>query len=533
MATELGKFTALYARLSNEDDLAGESNSIQNQRLILSKFAADNGFTNTKFFVDDGITGTVFNRPGLNSMIEEVKAGRVSTVIIKDQSRIGRDVLEVGLLKRLFEENHVRFIAANDNLDTAKGFDIMSIFRDVFNEWYVADTSKKIRAVKRANAEKGKHAAKPPYGYYTKEGDNSIMLIDEEVADYVREIFRRLVAGDGATVIAKDFNSRGINSPLTHWRIRRGEDISGMDTRWFAHTVSTIMKNPSYIGTLVSQKRTTVSYKNHTRVTRPKEEWVVIEDHHPPIVEKEAFEIVQRLCERRRKPTKTGDYGVLNGLIFCSDCDSPLRINRNRQYQYYTCNLYSTSSHKFEKKCTRHGITRETLEQIVLEKIKETIDFAQEHKAAFAEQIRKSSNVESERVLKSKTAEINKSQRRITELDRIIKRIYEDNISGRLSDERFDKLLAEYEKEQATLTSTTDILRKEVESMQAKKADMDSFMKLVEYHSEITELTATVAREFIQKIIVHDPIRPEGSQRKVISQEVHIYFNHIGEYNND
>ena len=299
MAAQKDRITALYCRLSVDDKADGESNSITNQRTILAKYAVDNGFNNTEFFIDDGTSGTVFNRPGLNAMLEEVDAGNVAVVIIKDQSRIGRDVLEVGLLKRRFEEHNVRFIAANDNLDSANGFDIMSIFRDVFNEWYVADTSKKIRAVKKANSEKGKLGGKTPYGYDAKDGDNSVLIINEEVAGNVREIFNRIIAGDSASVIARDFNRRGILNSDAYRHYRKGDDISGREIHWYSNAIACIIRNPTYIGTFIAQKRTTVSYKNHKINTRPENEWVVSENHHPPIIEKETFEVVQNLIEGR------------------------------------------------------------------------------------------------------------------------------------------------------------------------------------------------------------------------------------------
>ena len=527
MATQTSKFTALYCRLSDSDDLDGLSNSIQNQQTILLKFAETNGFTNTRFFVDDGVTGTVFRRPGLDAMLEEVKAGNIATVIIKDQSRIGRDVLEIGLLKRTFEEHNVRFIAANDNLDTAKGFDIMSIFRDVFNEWFVADTSKKIRAVKRANGEKGMHGSMMPYGYRRKEGDKTVMLIDEEVADNVREIFRRIVAGDSAASIAKDFNSRGIYAPRYYARIKKGKDISGEDTRWFTQTVTRLTRNPTYIGTFVCQQLTTVSYKNRTQVKRPKEEWIVIENHHPPLVEREHFEIVQQLIERRRRATKSGDYGALNGLAFCAKCDSPLRYSKGEKRSYYTCSLYASSIIKFGRSCTRHGVRREALEAVTLDRIQWVVAAARENKAGFIERILETADQDSKKALKRKAAELTKAERRILELDKIIKRIYEDNIAGRISDDRFNKLLEGYETEQATLVTSAETLKAEVVEIEAKQTNVDAFMSLIERYTEVPEITATVAREFIRKIVVHEAVRMEGSN-KVQSQTIDIYFNHIG-----
>jgi len=321
MALQNGKITALYERLSKDDLLSGESMSIQNQKAILEKYAAENGFTNIRHFSDDGTSGTVFNRPGLNAMVEEVKAGNVAVVIIKDQSRIGRDVLEVGLLKRTFEENNVRFIAANDGLDTAKGFDIMSIFRDVINEYYVADASIKIRAVKRQNALAGKVASKLPYGYFVSEGDNSVWRIDEEVADNIREIFNRIVGGEGPTAIARSFNTRGLNNPTTHHYKLKGMESPMKDGNlWYEFSVAAIARNPIYTGTFISQRWTTASYKSKKHYQRPRDEWVVIENHHPAIVGQETFDLVQKLRTTKHRPPKHRMRGPLSGLMFCSDC---------------------------------------------------------------------------------------------------------------------------------------------------------------------------------------------------------------------
>ena len=531
-----GKIDALYCRLSRDDMLDGESNSISNQRIILSRYAEEHGFNYPKFFVDDGVTGTVFRRPGLDAMLEEIKAGNVRTVIIKDQSRIGRDVLEVGLLKRTFEEHNVRFIAANDNLDTAKGFDIMSIFRDVFNEWYVADTSKKIRAVKRSNALAGKCAGRPPYGYKAKNGSNQTWEIDEEAAKYVREIFKRIIAGDGPHTIAKDFDRRGLSTPLEYYRKLKGLPPLNRESTWVTFIISEMCENRAYIGQLVSQKKTTPSYKNHKRVIRPEEDWVIIENHHAPIIDIETFEIVQKLRANRRRPTKRGDTGVLSGLIFCSDCHSKHTIHgaQNGDYQYYICSRYSNVQKHFKSECSRHGIRRYTLEALVLENIRETWKYARNNKEAFTEQISKMSNRDTEKIIKTKTSELAKADRRITELDKIIKRLYEDNVSGKLSDDRFAKMMAEFEAEQSGLIAGTEGLRAEVDELRSKTADIQSFLKIVDRFDGIPELTAEVARTFIDKIIVHEATYSENPKRlghQTRSQEVHIYFNCIGEFN--
>jgi len=444
-------------------------------------------------------------------------------------------VLEVGLMKRTFEENNVRFIAANDNLDTANGFDIMSIFRDVLNEWYVADASKKIRAVKRSNALEGKCAGRPPYGYRAVNGSNQTWEIDEVAAENVREIYKRIIAGDGPHVIGKDFDRRGIDSPMVHYRKHKGIEDANKDTTWYTYIISRIAENPAYIGQLVSQKYSTPSYKNHKHIIRPEEDWVIFENHHEPIIDTETFQIVQQLRANRRRPNMVGECTALSGLLFCSDCNSKLAIACNTaKYQYYVCTVYRNSNKHYRNDCTRHGIRREEIEQLVLDKIKEAVTFARENKAGFAEKVRASTGKEAEREAKKKTSELAKADRRIAELDHIIKRIYEDHVTGKLSDERFAKMLGDYETEQKELISDTETLRAEVEEIRGKTADLQSFMNIVDRCSQITELTADVARTFVDRVVVHEAVLNPNPKRKghmTRSQEVQIFLNFIGEFN--
>jgi DNA invertase Pin-like site-specific DNA recombinase len=537
MAQNKEKITALYERLSKDDELAGDSMSIANQKIMLEKYAADHGFTNIRHFSDDGTSGTVFNRPGLNAMIEEVKAGNVAVVIIKDQSRIGRDVLEVGLLKRTFEENHVRYIAAQDNLDSANGFDIMSIFRDVFNEWYVADISKKTRAVKRSQAERGKPSCKPPYGYAVDPNDKSKWVVDETAAAIVREIFSRFVAGEGPFVIAGDLVRRGVKSPLTYYRQTNDIDVDDAElekSKWFSFNVAYVLDNPSYTGDLVSQRYTTSSYKSHKQYERPKDEWIITNGHHPAIVDEETFALAKKLRANRRRPTKLGDTGALSGLLFCADCNSKLTISRQRdKYQYYICSHYHNSQKRFKEDCTRHVIPRLDVERIVLEKLKAVIEFAQTDKKKFAESVQRNVSRDSEKTNRQKISELTKADRRIAELDRIIKRIYEDNISGKLSDERFAKMLADYESEQKELVAKAAALRVEVNEIESRTANVQRFLKLVEQQGEITELTSELARLFIDRVLVHEAEIKEGTKRVRLGQRVQVFINCIGEFEPD
>lgn len=478
-------------------------------------------------FIDDGTSGTVFNRPGLNAMLEEVNADNVAVVIIKDQSRIGRDVLEVGLLKRQFEEHDVRFIAANDNLDTANGYDIMSVFRDVFNEYYVADCSRKIRAVHRSNALKGKTAGRLPYGYKRMEGDSGAWQIDDEAAEIVVEIFKKYVSGQSVAEICRDLTARGIFTPDSY---RYKRPTTGP---WRVSSVCPMLEERAYIGTFAVQKSTTVSYKNHKRVYRPEDEWVIIENHHEPILDMETFETAQRLRGSRRKYNKYGEKSILSGLVRCADCGGTLSYARqgtNGMYPNFICKTYRSADCNNNHQCTRHGIRVADLEQIVLTQIQETVSLAQKHEKEFVARVYQSTNANTEKNIKAKTAELAKADRRVSDLDMIINRIYEDHVVGKLSEDRFKKMLSDYENEQSALTAVTETLRVEIDNLKSKTANLQSFMRLVERYGRITELSDETARAFIEKVVVHEAIFADGTKRKKVSQQVDVYLTYIGQF---
>ena len=497
MALQSEKITALYCRLSADDRADSESNSIKNQKALLAKYAKDNGFGNIKFYVDDGVSGTIFSRNGLNAMLDEINNDRVAVVITKDGSRLGRDVLEVGLLKKQFDEHNVRFIAAADNHDTANGYDIMSVFRDVFNEFYVADCSKKQRASKRSSALRGEVICRPPFGYNVT--NKTMWAIDEYAAAIIRDIFSRYIAGENSTSIAKNLNERGVQTPNDYFRVSKGETPAKW-TYWHNRTVIHIIENCSYIGRYVAGRYTTPSYKNHKRIERPEEEWVIIENHHPAIIETEVFETAQRLRNARPRVTKKGDNAVLSGLIFCNDCGAKLGLSNHSVHCYYICRNYRNGNIYTHKNCTRHGIRRDAVEALALAKIQETVALAISDKNKFAERVNQNSNKDSAKAIKTKTAELNKAQKRIAELDKIISRIYEDHISGAFDMVRFKKMLGAYEVEQSEMTVLIDTLQNEIDDLKSKTANVQSFIKLAEQYSEITELTADVARSLIERM---------------------------------
>ena len=542
---EQAKMTALYCRLSKEDFDASESNSIVHQKEILAKYAKDHGFGNTRFFVDDGVSGTLFSRPGLDALLAEVRAGNVATVIVKDQSRIGRDVLEVGLLKRTFDDYDVRFIAANDNLDTANGFDIMSIFRDVFNEWFVADTSKKIRAVFKSKALSGKHSnSVAPYGYKPSEHDKFVWDIDEPAAEVVRDIFKMCVEGMGPQYIAKELSRRGLKIPQVYKAERDGVTPKHIpkrpDTMWHTSVVSGILANKEYTGMAVLNRKTSKSYKDHRKFIKPEEEWIIHENAHPRIIDNETWETVQRIrASRRQVQRKTYEKGALEGTVYCLDCGERLYVKRSslknsdgtfRKYSYYVCRNSRTYSDL--PTCTPHSILRENVEAVVLQDLQRVLALAKTDERKFAEKLNAASQKENERGLQKAKSELTKATTRIAALDRIISRIYEDNVEGKISDERFVTMLAGYEAEQSDLKAKVAELEHLIGSATEQTANIENFLRLVSSYTEVTELSAEVVHEFIEKVLVGEAeyTAPRFSHwARGKTQEVRIIYSYLGD----
>jgi DNA invertase Pin-like site-specific DNA recombinase len=539
MVIQSQKITALYCRLSRDDEQIGDSNSIVHQKEMLLKYAKDNGFANPQFFIDDGVSGSTFERDGFKEMLSEVEAGNVLAVIVKDMSRFGRNYLQVGMYTEMtFPQYGVRFVAINDGVDSDSGMENdLTPFRNVFNEWFCRDTSKKIRAVKRAKAQAGKpHSDRTPYGYLPDPKDKNLWIVDEYASEIVREIFRRKIAGDGVAVIAKDLNNRNIESPEYYRKRMREQALPSEPTLWGSGQLDGMLANQTYIGTLITQQHTTPSYKNHTIVERPQEEWCVTPTHHEPIIDEATFARVQELRSNRRRYSKIGEIGALNGLIRCADCNANMGAVRNgqQQYDYYVCANYRSGSRRHGN-CTRHTIRRDAIEEAVLENLQSVVAFAREQRPKFIEMVKRSSNKATEKNAKAKQTEFNKSSTRVAELDSIINRLYEDHVAGKLGDERFSKMLANYENEQSTLQVRVDVLRTELAEIQENAMNVDRFLRLVDECTEITELTADIARRFISKVLVCESVyesyqdKKRTRQRKV-SQEIHIHYVCIDEF---
>ena len=448
------KIDALYCRLSRDDELQGDSNSIKNQKAILGKYAQEHGFTNPRFYVDDGYSGTNFNRPDFQRLMDDVNEGKVRTIIVKDMSRLGRDYLKVGFYTEItFPEANVRFIAINDQVDSESSVDNdFTPFRNIINEWYAKDTSKKIRAVFKAKGMSGKHLCTiPPYGYKKDERDKQQWLVDEEAANVVKEIFSLCMQGYGPTQIARILTERGRETPIIYKR-RVGLPITSQETEfpeiWATQSVNKILANPTYLGHTVNFRTKKKSYKSKKKIDLPKEEWAIFENTHEAIIDQDTFDTVQRIRQAKRRPTDMGEMSIFSGLVYCADCGQKMylwRCTTMKQKEYFNCSSYRK---KKKATCTSHQITVEAVAHFVLTNLQRVLAFAKNYEQEFLEIIRNENEKELRKKLQSQTRELEEAEKRIQALDRIIQNLYEDKVCGNLTDERFVKMSQSYEQEQ-------------------------------------------------------------------------------------
>ena len=525
------EITALYCRLSQDDKREGDSNSIINQKKILKKYALDRGYTNIQFYIDDGVSGTTFNRAGFQSMIADVEAGKVKRVIVKDMSRLGRDYLQVGMYTEIFFPEHdVHFIAVNDGVDSNQEDNEFTPFRNIINEWYAKDTSKKIRAVKRSKGMAGEHiGSHPPYGYMKNPENKKEWIIDEEAAEVVREIFRLCVGGYGPTRIAHILTERKILCPTYYALEKGGKPRTALPAdkyTWNGPVVAKILDRMDYLGHTVNFKTHVKSYKVHKTIYNSPDQWKVFEGTHEAIIDKETFEIVQKIRAGKRRPTRMGEMPMFSGLLYCADCGRKLSFHRKAdepaEKHHYLCENYRSNT----ANCTMHYIRNVVVERIVLENLKEVIQYVSNYEDEFVQMIMDSDMRQRNRELAQKKKRLAEIQKRIGELDTIFQRIYEDNIIGKLSDERFMKMSKGYEDEQHTLQTEANEIQSELQQEEKKSVDVKRFLAIVKKYTDLTELTPEILREFIDKIIVHAPDKSSGRRL----QEIEIIYNHIGEF---
>ena len=524
--------TALYPRLSHEDELQGESNSISNQKRILETYAKQNGFSNLRWYTDDGYSGANFQRPGFQAMLADIEAGKVGTVIVKDMSRLGRNYLQVGMYtEMIFPQKGVRFIAINDGVDSAQGENDFAPLRNIFNEWLVRDTSKKIKAVKRSKGMSGKPiTSKPVYGYLMDEDEN--FIIDEEAAPVVRQIYSLCLAGNGPTKIARMLTEQQIPTPGTLEYRRTGSTRRyhpGYECKWATNTVVHLLENREYTGCLVNFKTEKPSYKLKHSIENPPEKQAVFENHHEPIIDRETWERVQELRKQRKRPNRYDEVGLFSGILFCADCGSVMYQQRyqtdKRKQDCYICGSYK----KRTADCTAHFIRTDLLTAGVLSNLRKVTSYAAKHEARFMKLLIEQNEDGDRRRNAAKKKELEAAEKRIAELSAIFKRLYEDSVTGRISDERFTELSADYEAEQKKLKERAARLREELSKAQEATANAEKFMNVVRRHTTIEELTPTLLREFVEKIVVHESVALDGKRRgKLRRQEIEIYYSFVG-----
>ena len=522
------KWTALYVRLSRDDENEGDSNSIQHQIEILTKYCKDHAISRYQIYKDDGFSGTNFKRPGFLDMIGDIEAGLVNMVIVKDMSRFGRNYLEVGLYTEIrFPEMGVRFIAVNDGVDSddQMGNDFTP-FRNIINEWYAKDTSKKIRAVFRNKGMSGQRlAVNAPYGYI--KGEDGHLLVDEETAPVVELIFQLCVEGNGPGKIARMLKEREIPTPGTITFQRTGQTsryFPDDPCRWNPATVLSILGQDAYLGRTTNFKTTKLSYKSKKTVINSPDKWAVFEGTHEAIIDKETWEIVQKSREHRRRPTKMGKMGLFSGLAYCADCDAKLYHHRSitltKEQESYICSNYQS-----RKKCTAHYIRAVVLEQLVLQNLQRVVAYAQEDENEFVRRVMENKTAVQRAEQEQAKRKLEKQERRISELDRIIQQLYEDRVSGALSAERFAKLSGGYEKEQKELKQSAKELQTVVSAIETQAVNVQSFLKIVRKYTAPTELTPALLREFVEKIVAHAPDKSSGHR----TQRIDVHYNFIGE----
>ena len=531
MSTEA--VTALYCRLSRDDELQGDSNSIINQKKILQKYALDHGWKNIRFYIDDGISGTTFNRPGFQEMIADIEAGIVKRVIIKDMSRLGRDYLQVGMYTEImFPEHDVHFIAVNDGVDSKQGDNEFTPFRNIINEWYAKDTSKKIRAVMKVKGNAGEHlTTNAPYGYMKDPANPKQWVRDNDAANVVYDIGLYVMDGYGPSQIARLLKQRKILTPAAYYEskgincnVKPQDDPYG----WNASTVAHILDRwREYLGHTVNFKTTKKSYKSKKKIQNPESEWVIFENTHEPIWTESIADAVRLARQTRRRPTKMGEMGMFSGMMFCADCGSIMYQCRatgfRREQEYYLCAGYRKS----RDICgSTHSIRTVILEELILQNLCKVVSYAREQEDQFVKMVMDMDEKERSKGLAKKKKLLTDTEKRISELDRIFKHLYEDNITGKLTDERFKKLSADYEAEQAALQTQANSLREEIQEEESKCANVERFLSIVRKYTEIPELTPHILHEFVEKIVVHAATDPHSKTNR--KQEVDIYYKGIG-----
>ena len=524
---------ALYCRLSRDDNMDAESNSIQNQKKILQKAAKEKGYIDTLFFVDDGITGTTMKRPGFQKMITAIEAGYISAVFVKDLSRLGRNYIEVGrLTEEFFPQYDVRLVAVSDGVDSDEGDNEFTPFRNIMNEWYAKDISKKRKIINKMKGTAGIPLSQPPYGYIKNPDDPQFWVIDPEAADVVRRIYDMALEGYGLAEIANALGADGIVNPTYYWRSRgtsRGGSKSTVEpTKWGHTTVKKILTLQEYCGDVINFKSYSKSYKMKKRIENPEENRAIFLNVHEAIIDRQTWEKVQALQKgtRRKKPTVTQEPSVFSGLLKCPECGGNLNFHfnqNNHDIKFFSCQNHNSGYRKCSK---THYIRLDFLEQVVLYEVKRLACFASEYENDFIKAMIGRSAKVAENTALRKQRELDALTARDRELDMLFERLYEDNVAGKIDDARFAKMSKRYEQEQGENAKKIKALRLELKKDESKRMDIDDFLETVRRYTDATTITKRMVAELIDHIEVYHAEKQDG----VTNQRVVIYYNCIGAF---
>lgn len=537
-----GKITALYERLSRDDESAGDSNSIVNQKKYLESYAAQMGYEYCVHYTDDGWSGGNFERPSWKRLIADIEAGKVAHVIVKDMSRVGRDYLQTGFYTEVFFRQHnVHFVAIANGVDSNdQNSNEFAPFLNIMNEWYLRDLSRKQRTAIRVKGESGKPTTNCAiYGYKKDPNDKYHWLIDEEAAAVVRRIFRLTIEGNGPYEIARIFFDDKIETPAVYFGkqnkgIWKSKEEFPNPYNWSGYIVAQILSKPEYMGHTVNFRSHKQSYKDKNSIKNPEDEWLIFENTHEAIVDKETWELAQKLRKTPRRIDTMGEANPLTGLLYCADCGEKMYNHRSRggtennpyPSDFFDCSSYTLAHQKRTKACCGHYIGTKSLRTLILETIRSVSTFAISNREEFMEKVRAASQLRQAEAAKDTKRKLNKDRKRITELDTIIKKLYESFAVGRISEERFDSLLTEYEEEQKSLRTSVSDMEERLSGFEEDTNRAEQFLALAKKYTDFSELTTPMINEFIDKILVHAPEKVDGDRM----QEVEIYLKFIGHF---
>lgn len=525
--------TALYCRLSRDDGTESESNSIGNQKKLLSQKAKEMGLTDTKYYVDDGYTGTNFNRPGFQQLIDDIEIGLVSAVMVKDLSRLGRDYVSVGnYTDSYFPEHNIRFIAVNDAIDSDEGESEIAPFKNILNEMYARDISKKIRSSHRLRGSMGEPLSQPPYGYMKSPENKKKWIIDPEAATVVKSIFKMCLDGKGNETIARELQESEVLIPMAYWRSkglnRGGKKTQTNPYKWCKTTIQKILSQQEYCGDIINFKTYSKSFKNKRRIENSKENWAVFKDVNEPIIDRETFETVQKFISKtkRRAPKKeNGERSIFNGLIYCGDCHSKMRYHTstsNKEIHYFTC---SDNKVDYRGKCPgRHYVRADALEEVVKLELRRLVEMLEIDESYFAQLLLRKNDEEREKDKKFLESELQKAIARSNTVSQLYEKLYEDNVLGKVSDEWFVELSHKYEKERMDLKAKIADTRHKIEELKNNNSEYEKFISAIRRFMQMDNLTSSLLRELIDHI---DIFETEGTG-KSRTQRIVIYYRFIG-----